>query len=68
MGQIWRKSVLNVELAQGRTLGLIVAGLDDDKYISRVQTLNWAELYENQGLAQSLEDWRTSGRSTMISS
>jgi HEAT repeat protein/cellulose biosynthesis protein BcsQ len=54
----WRRFVTKVNLGPGVALDLISAGLQDDGYISRIQMLDWEELYEQFGLAQSMENWR----------
>ncbi|MFF5493701.1 KGGVGR-motif variant AAA ATPase [Streptomyces aquilus] len=51
-----RTSVL---LPEGAGLDLITAGrTDDDSYISRLQQVDWEELYEEYDFGATLETWR----------
>lgn len=56
----WRHAVTEVKgAANSFALDLIPAGRLDQTYTDRMQALNWLDLYERQGLAQVLEEWRS---------
>ena len=61
--EVWKDHVRQVSLANGARFDLLAAGGQDDKYIDRVQQLNWVKLYEENGLGEQLEQWRNAWKS-----
>lgn len=55
----WRDYVTNVRLpASEQPIALMTAGAEDDTFISRVQGIDWKELYDRQGFGEFLESVR----------
>ncbi len=53
----WRAHARPIDVGRGQTLTLMPAGRLDDGYVARMQTLDWADLFE-RGFGGTLEDWR----------
>lgn len=55
----WTHYLENVNFPATQTpLRLLKAGVQDNSYSSRIQTLNWEYLYDSKGLGDFLEDMR----------
>jgi cellulose biosynthesis protein BcsQ len=56
----WQEFVTSVDLPEtSARLDLITAGLGDETYVDRVQRIDWANMYEQYGLDEWLECWRS---------
>ncbi len=69
----WKNYVTEVRFPNSREpVFLMSAGFQDKSYIERVQTLDWAKLYENHNLGNFLEelreDWKKSFDFVLIDS
>jgi tetratricopeptide (TPR) repeat protein/cellulose biosynthesis protein BcsQ len=60
----WRECLLTTQpFPEGEKLKLLLAGMDDGEYISRVQHTNWDRLFETKGLGLYIEELRDAWKS-----